>query len=76
MTPPSVQQEISKELERLPIELQQRVLEYTRALGGTKPEGQPGKELLRFAGLIDADTARTMLEAIEAGCERVDPNDW
>lgn len=36
-------------------------------------KGTPGKEFLRFAGTIPPDDCRRMEEAIEAGCERVDP---
>lgn len=38
--------------------------------------GVKGAELLTFAGTISADDARTMSEAIEEGCERVDPHGW
>jgi len=36
----------------------------------------PGRDPLRFAGTIDADSAREMEEAIEEGCERIDPEEW
>jgi hypothetical protein len=37
-------------------------------------KGTPGKELLRFAGTISPEDCRRMAEAIEVGCERVDPS--
>jgi hypothetical protein len=40
------------------------------------PKGTPGRELLRFVGTIDRESAQQMKEAIEEGCERVDPRDW
>jgi uncharacterized protein (TIGR02246 family) len=40
------------------------------------PRGVPGRDLLRFAGTIDAESAREMEEAIEDGCERIDPEEW
>jgi hypothetical protein len=40
------------------------------------PRGVPGRDLLRFAGTIDAESARAMEEAIEEGCERVDLEEW
>lgn len=39
------------------------------------PRGVPGRDLLRFAGTIDAKSAREMEEAIEEGCERIDPDE-
>ena len=39
-------------------------------------KGTPGTELLRFAGTIPTEDCRRMEEAIEAGCERVDPGAW
>ena len=39
-------------------------------------KGTPGKEFLRFAGTIPPEDCRRMEEAIEAGCERVDPGAW
>ena len=40
------------------------------------PKGTPGRELLKFFGTIDSEDCRRMEEAIEAGCERVDPRGW
>ena len=38
--------------------------------------GVPGSQLLRFAGGIPASDLPVMAEAIEAGCERVDRDQW
>jgi hypothetical protein len=59
-----------------PLELQRKVLEFTQALALSLPKGVPGKQLLRFAGVIEADDTRVMSQAIEEGCERVDENEW
>jgi hypothetical protein len=67
---------IVEQLEALPDELQQSVLEFTRSLTLSKPRGVPGGRLLRFAGAISPDEAHQMSEAIEQGCEQVDPNEW
>jgi len=40
------------------------------------PKGVSGRDLLRFAGILDAESAREMEEAIEEGCERVDLDEW
>lgn len=40
------------------------------------PQGVPGRDLLRFAGTIDVESAREIEEAIEDGCARIDPEEW
>jgi len=72
----SIKQEIVRELDRLPIELQRRVLDFTQALVLSLPKGVPGKQLLRFAGILESEDAQAMTQAIEAGCEQVDVNEW
>ena len=72
----SIKQDIVKELDHLPLKLQRQVLDFTKALVLSSREGVPGKELLRFAGILDADEAEAMAQAIESGCEKVDMNEW
>lgn len=67
---------IVEQLKILPHELQWRVLEFTHALVLSTPHGVPGKQLLRFAGLIPLDDLQLMQQAIEEGCERVDAHEW
>jgi hypothetical protein len=69
-------QEILKEIDRLPPELQQRVLEFVRTLHSSFTEGTPGKELLRFAGILTPEEADLMERAIKEDCEQVDPGEW
>jgi len=71
-----IRQEILKELDRLSPDLQQQVLDFTRMLGSSASEGVPGKELLRFTGILTPEEAELMERAIEEGCERVDPVEW
>lgn len=68
--------EVVEQLEHLPEDLQRRVLAYTRSLARSAPQGVSGQELLRFAGLIPADDLERMRQAVEQGCEQVDPDDW
>jgi hypothetical protein len=68
--------EVVAQLEKLPQEQQQRVLEFAQTLNQSKPSGVPGRKLLRFAGTIPPDDLRAMSEAIKEGCERVDANEW
>ncbi len=67
--------QIHSELGGLPPDAQQCVLEYVLALKQTR-QGTPGSQLMRHAGSITPDDARLMMDAIEAGCEQVDPNEW
>lgn len=68
-------QEILEQLDRLPLELQRRMLAFAQALVLSLPKGVPGKQLLHFAGILEADDVQAVTEAIEAGCEQVDVND-
>lgn len=38
--------------------------------------GVKGKDLLRFAGLIEEDDLRLMEEAIERDCEKISLDEW
>ena len=67
---------VVEQLKDMPENLQQQVLEYARALVGSKIQGVPGQQLLRFAGAIPADDIQLMCEAIEQGCEQVDTSEW
>ncbi len=71
-----VTEAILEQVRALPYAEQRRVLDFARALGQTNPTGVGWEELNRFAGSISKEDLRTMAEAIEQGCERVDPNEW
>ena len=72
----SIKGEIIEQLDALPYELQRRVLDFARALTLSEPKGIPGKQLLHFAGMIQPDDLQAMAQAIEAGCERIDLDEW
>ncbi len=42
----------------------------------TAPGGTPGQRLLHFAGSIPPADLAAMSQAIEEGCEKVEPNGW
>ncbi len=67
---------IVEQLKALPYESQLRVLEFTRALALSTPQGVRGEQLLRFAGAIPLDEVQLMHQAIEQGCEQIDTNEW
>ncbi len=64
-----IKEEIARQVDRLPIELQRRVLDFAQALVLSSTRGVPGKDLLRFAGTLDSKEAEAMVQAIAAGCE-------
>ena len=72
----SITKEVVERMRELPAAQQQLVLEIVRSLANQRPQGVPAKDLLAFAGVISADDAREMAEAIEEGCGRVDANAW
>jgi hypothetical protein len=75
MTSSQIKQKIIERLDDLSEGEQRKVLEFAQHLPPT-PKGTPGKDLLKFFGTMDSEDCRRMEEAIEAGCERVDPCDW
>ena len=72
----TVKKEIINEDGRLDYEQQRRVLDFARTLATTSPKGVPGRQLLSFAGTIPADDLKSMAQAIEDSCEKVDLNEW
>ena len=65
-----------EQLRALPSEMQWRVLEFTRALAASVPHGVPGRQLVRFSGIVPPDDVLQMRRAIENGCEAVDASGW
>ncbi|HUU59661.1 MAG TPA: hypothetical protein VMZ50_08960 [Phycisphaerae bacterium] len=72
----AIRTELLNEVAQLPPALQQRVVEYARTLAQARSRGTPGTELLRFAGTLDPEDARMMMEAVEEGCEQVGSDEW
>ena len=72
----NLKKELLAQVERLPSELQRRVVDFATGLAQSSPKGTPGKELLRFAGTIASADAKAMTDAIESGCEQVDRDAW
>ncbi len=65
-----------RQLDGLSPETQRRVLEFVNALALAQKKGTPGKRLLRFAGAISAEDARSMLQTVNECCEQVDADEW
>jgi hypothetical protein len=75
MNTPIIEQ-VVEQMKDLSQDMQWRVLEFTRALAISAPQGVPGSQLLQFAGAISPEDAKKMRDAIEQGCEQVDVNEW
>jgi hypothetical protein len=73
MTTTYVKDNLITQLEKLPYDLQLRVLDFVKSL---IPKGVEGKSLLRFEGAIPADDLQLISKAIEEGCEKVDISEW
>ncbi|OHE59284.1 MAG: hypothetical protein A2Z47_07890 [Thermodesulfovibrio sp. RBG_19FT_COMBO_42_12] len=73
MTTAFIKDNLIAQLDKLPYDLQLRVLDFARAL---VPKGIEGKGLLRFEGIIPADDLQLMSKAIEENCEKVDISEW
>ena len=72
----SIKQQILDRVSKLPLSQQKLVLDFASSLTRKPPRGVPGKDLLGFAGCIEAPDIEAMAKAIEEGCERVDVNGW
>lgn len=73
MATKSIRDKLLSQIEKLPYDLQLRVLDFVKAL---IPKGVEGKSLLRFEGAISVDDLKLISKTIEEGCERIDFNEW
>lgn len=76
MVDAKIEAELSNCLHNLPIEKQRQVLEFARTLATSNVHGVRGVDLLQFAGTIDESDLDAMSQAIEDGCEGIDPDEW
>lgn len=73
MTTTLIKDNLIAQLDKLPYDLQLRVLDFVKSL---IPKGVEGKSLLRFEGAIPTDDLNLMAKAIEENCEKVDIGEW
>lgn len=76
MIEPTVWEEILNHLLKMPNDHQQKVLEFIRSLLPESTTGTSGKSLLRFAGAIHPDDLKTIEQAINEECEKIDISSW
>jgi hypothetical protein len=70
----SLQKELLDQLDKLSPQKQRRVLEFARSL--SRPRGMTVDQLYAFAGSISPEDLKLMEEAIEEGCEQIEPDEW
>ncbi len=68
--------ELREQLDQLPADQQQQVLDFARALAAKKRGATGGRVLSRFGGAITKEDLKVIAEAIEEGCEQVNPDEW
>ncbi|MBI3583465.1 MAG: hypothetical protein HY096_05875 [Nitrospinae bacterium] len=73
MTNTFIKDNLINQLDKLPYDLQLRVLDFAKTL---MPKGVDGKSLFRFEGSIPLDDLHLISKAIEEGCEKVDISEW
>jgi len=70
----TAKEQLIHQVDRLDEPQRRQVLEFARNL--TARAGTPGRDLARFVGSIDPADLEAMSQAIQEGCEQVDPNGW
>jgi hypothetical protein len=73
MTTTSIKDNLLSQIDKLPHDLQLRVLDFVKAL---MPKGVEGRSLLRFEGIIPKDDLQLISKAIKEGCEKVEVSEW
>lgn len=73
MATTTIKGDLLVQINKLPNDLQLRVLEYAKSL---TPKGTPLKNLLKFKGTISSEDLKLMKDAIEEGCEKIDFDEW
>jgi hypothetical protein len=68
--------EVVKQLQTMPDNLQKEVLHFSQKLNTSTPVGISGSKLLQFVGTIPQEDLEIMRQAIESDCEQVDLNEW
>ena len=69
-------QEIAKQVEKLPPDMQEQVLRFVSSLSVPAPVGENGARLRQFSSSLDSVSARQMIQAIDEECEQVDFGQW
>jgi len=68
MVQPAIKEQILNDLDQLSPEQQKRAAELVHGLVSPLPRGASLEELKQVAGILDDESARQMMEAIDEGC--------
>ncbi len=68
--------EAAAQMTKLPYNLQERALNFIKGLALPDKSGVPGKNLLKYVGLIPIDDLNIMSDSIENDCRKIDANEW
>lgn len=71
-----IKENILRDLNKLPIELQKKVYDFINALLLTLPKGNSPKNVLSFSGIMNKQDAKEISTIIEEGCEKIDEDEW
>jgi hypothetical protein len=72
----AIKDQLLKQVDQLTLEGQHQVLEFVNSLAKRSSSKIGPKNFLELCGILDSQSAEEMRQAIEEGCERIDPNDW
>ncbi len=73
---PAIERQLREQLDQLAPDQQRQILNFARALAATRAGGVSGQILARFGGAIAKDDLVIISQAIEEGCEQVNPDEW
>ena len=73
---PAIERQLRERLDQLAPDQQRQVLNFARGLAATRAGGVSGQVLARFGGAIAKDDLAIISQAIEEGCEQVNPGEW
>ncbi len=72
----AIKERVLSDLNRLSPAQQIRAAELVHGLVPRPTTGALVEDLQSIAGILDEESAIEMMQAIEKGCERVDPDAW
>jgi len=72
MVLPAVKEQILKDLDHLSPEEQKQAAKLVHELVSPLLKGTAGKDLLRFSGILDKESADEMMAVVEEAFEQVD----
>jgi hypothetical protein len=67
---------LSSEINQLTPDQQNQVLDFVRQLKSTRDREQRRKAILETAGTISKEDIQLMEQAIQEGCEQINPHGW